>query len=671
MTRRCIVTHKLAKSSRHSHWLLRAKIFCCSSPAKHLGQMIKFLTLSCCVALTACGGGGSNSSAGSASNCNVNAATTPQSLSAPEVEAIIAKAEQAATTLGTNATIAVTDRVGNVLGVYQMPGAGTTVNLASGLSKFSGVPVQGLDGLNGTIPSTLAAIAKAITGAYLSSSGNAFSTRTASYIIQDHFPPTVNNTPSGPLFGVQFSQLPCGDFVQRGVGVGPGPKRSPLGLAGDPGGFPIYKNGVVVGGIGVMSDGVYGLDLNPTSGATDSDERIAQSALAGYEAPACIRANRITLGGTLASYSNADEQLVSVNRSNVTNAANYVTVAKYFTAGAAIAGRAYGNPDSGFTSAGSNALGAGAFVVTDGAVNRFAPVDSTTPAAGSSGMTADEVRQIISQAIGVANQARAQIRRPLGSAAQVTVSVVDAAGNLLGMARTPDAPVFGTDVALQKARTAALFSSATTGANISALPSITYLDDGPVASAVTVNFANYVTASSAFGTTAFSGTHAFTSRAIGNIARPFFPDGIDGTGNGPLSKSNAIWSPFNTGLQLDMVYSGFTGAIVADDAADAGITQCSALARNGIQIFPGGVPIYRGGTLIGAVGVSGDGVDQDDMIAFLGLSRASTALSSGLGQAPSGIRADALASGGTNLRYVQCPQSPFINSSAQNVCSGL
>jgi hypothetical protein len=54
------------------------------------------------------------------------------------------------------------------------------------------------------------AIAKAITGAYLSSSGNAFSTRTASMIVQEHFPPSraAIGLESGPLFGVQFSQLP-------------------------------------------------------------------------------------------------------------------------------------------------------------------------------------------------------------------------------------------------------------------------------------------------------------------------------------------------------------------------------------------------------------------------------------------------------------------------------
>ena len=622
------------------------------------------------VLVASCGGGGGGSSSSSSSvTCSFPIATTPQSLTAAETERIIAQAEQAASALGAPATIAVVDRVGNVLGVYRMGSAPTTANLSSG--RLPGVPVQGLDGLNNTIGSDLAAIAKAVTGAYLSSSGNAFSTRTASFIIQEHFPPTVNNQASGPLFGVQFSQLPCGDFVTRGVGATTGPKRSPLGLAGDPGGFPIYKNGVVVGGIGVLADGVYGIDLNPTSGATDADERIAQSALAGFQAPDCIRANRITLGGQIPSYSNADGSLVSVSASTVANAANFIAVPTYFTAGVALAGKAYGNTDSGFSADASGTLGAGAFVVTNGATNRFPAVASTNPAPAT-GLSAGEVTQIINSAIGVANQARAQIRRPLGAPAQVTVSIVDVDGNVLGVARTSDAPVFGTDVSLQKARTAAFFSKASAGAEITAAPNVTYADDALAASGVTITLGNYVTASNAFGSTAFTGTKAFSARAIGNIARPLFPDGINGSPNGPLSKPLNIWSPFSTGLQLDLVYNGLTTAIVAPNTASTNCTATPApTLSNGIQIFPGAVPIYRSGTLIGAIGVSGDGVDQDDMIAFLGLSRAGNTLGTGVSNAPAGIRADTLSPQGSGLRYINCPQSPFINSDQQNVCAGI
>jgi len=74
--------------------------------------------------------------------------------------------------------------------------------------------------------------------------------------------------------------------------------------------------------------------------------------------------------------------------------------------------------------------------------------------------------------------------------------------------------------------------------------------------------------------------------------------------------------------------------------------------------------------LVGGIGVSGDGVDQDDMIAFLGLHEAGIALAGAIGNAPVLRRADTLAPKGVRLRYVQCPQAPFLNSSADNVCGG-
>ena len=92
---------------------------------------------------------------------------------------------------------------------------------------------------------------------------------------------------------------------------------------------------------------------------------------------------------------------------------------------------------------------------------------------------------------------------------------------------------------------------------------------------------------------------------------------------------------------------------------------------NGAQIFPGSVPIYRGTHLVGAVGVSGDGVDQDDMIASLGLANAARSLATGIANAPAAMRADTLSPQGVRLRYVQCPQAPFNGSSDENVCAGL
>ncbi|HEY2846265.1 MAG TPA: heme-binding protein, partial [Pyrinomonadaceae bacterium] len=170
-----------------------------------------------------------------------------QSLTLADVQTIIAQAASKAVAMGKPVTISVTDKEGNLLGTFQMTGAPTTT-----LIRSVGHAGQGLENLS--VPSTAAAYSKAGTGALLSSGGNAFTTRTASFIIEEHFPAGVDNSAGGPLYGVQFSQLPCSDVAVAGL---------PLGLAGDPGGLPLYKNGVAVGGIGIEGDGLYTVDRNP------------------------------------------------------------------------------------------------------------------------------------------------------------------------------------------------------------------------------------------------------------------------------------------------------------------------------------------------------------------------------------------------------------------------
>ena len=134
----------------------------------------------------------------------------------------------------------------------------------------------------------------------------------------------------------------------------------------------------------------------------------------------------------------------------------------------------------------------------------------------------------------------------------------------------------------------------------------------------------------------------------------------------------ASWSPFNDGLQLDLSINALTAAALGNPAV--GCTGLPNL-QNGLQIFPGGFALYRNtagsAQLVGAVGISGDGVDQDDMIAFLGVANAARTLGTGLGHAPPNMRADTLTLPGGQLRYVQCPQAPFNNSDEQNVCAAL
>ena len=58
------------------------------------------------------------------------------------------------------------------------------------------------------------------------------------------------------------------------------------------------------------------------------------------------------------------------------------------------------------------------------------------------------------------------------------------------------------------------------------------------------------------------------------------------------------------------------------------------------------------------------------MVAFLGLHNAGQSLGGTIGNAPTGSRADTVIAQGVRLRYVQCPQAPFLDNTDDNVCEG-
>ncbi|WP_370263474.1 heme-binding protein [Limnobacter sp.] len=623
--------------------------------------------------VTSCGGGGGSAGFVESLNFTVEPLGT-QSLDVADVNDIVARAVQASISRGVQSTIAVTDRVGNVLAVYQMNNAASNTTITSGLAGANG---RGLDGQ--VVPSTLAAIAKAITGAYLSSTGNAFSTRTASQIVQEFFQPGERGQPSGPLYGVQFSQLPCSDLnVWLSQSSSIGPKRSPLGLSADPGGFPIYKGGRVVGGIGVISsvnastNGIYSLDRDIVTNETDLDEEIAFAALNNnLRAPEQIRANRITANGQTFQFSNTTPAVAGLAPLVITD---FVNVPGYTTAAGPVAGTAYGASPSGYVATTNPAFnGLDTFnLITN-------PADNTStrfPVTAGSNLSSAEVQNILVEGMKIANRARAQIRIPLGAAAQVTVTVVDTNGNVLGLVRSSDAPIFGTDVAVQKARSALTFSAA------EALTDFNSIDGGAHAA-----FSNAMNTFFSQTANSLDGSAAFSARAIGNVHRPYFPDGEEGRPAGPLSSPLSQWSPFNLGFQLNIVankvlatFNAPARAVVGGNAFNPDSSQtCVDNANipagrqnrfaNGMQIFPGGFPIYKGDTLVGGIGVSGDGVDQDDMVGYLGVINAANAIGSTMRPAPASLlNASQLSNSGQFLKYVQCPQTPFNNSSEQNVC---
>src|SRR5688572_7509725 len=522
-----------------------------------------------------------------------------QELTVADVERIIAQAVSKAVVMNVQVTVSVTDDEGNLLGTFTMTGAPSTT-----LIRSVGRAGQGLEAV--PVPSSAASHSKAGTAGIFSTGGNAFTTRTASFIIQEHFPPGIDNRPGGPLYGVQYSTLPCSDIAIAGL---------PLGLSGDPGGIPVYKNGVKVGGVGVEGDGLYTVDRVPTDLDQTAEEIIAIYASTGFESPLVIRADNILVEGIRLPFANVSSTPA-------------VPLIPFGSLPGVVTAMVRAAPASDFIPG------------TLGSVN--GQFSSRFPTVAGSALSAAEVTQILSAAVAIANRVRAAIRQPIGSNARVTISVVDTDGDVLGIFRQLDAPVFGLDVSVQKARSSNLFARTDTGTKLSA-----------------AGFGSYVARANADGLN-LNGGIAFSDRAVGFLHRPLFPDGINNTTAGPFSTQLADWSPFNDGLQLDLVKMALLSPPMMCKTASFQKRDllppcpCTTIPeiRNGLQIFAGGLPIYRNGVHIGAIGVSGDGIDQDDIIAAAGADAFAP---------PIPIRSDQVFVRGVRLPFLKFPARPFLD----------
>ncbi|MGH9742112.1 MAG: heme-binding protein [Candidatus Acidiferrum sp.] len=223
--------------------------------------------------------------------------------------------------------------------------------------------------------------------------------------------------------------------------------------------------------------------------------------------------------------------------------------------------------------------------------------DLITPAAGPlGGLSVTDVQNILDNAEATADQTRAAIRLPIGARARMTIAVADLDGTIIGLRRMPDSTVFSIDVAASKARNMVYFnSSARTAADLDQIP---------------------------MGT-------AVTNRTISFGTQPLFPPGIDGSPAGPF---------FNIYLQD-----------IANPCTQGFQPGPANVNKSGIVFFPGSAGLYRNGVLVGGLGVSGDGVDQDDYVTSGGT----------LGfEAPTDIRADQISISGVRLPYFKFPRNP-------------
>lgn len=490
-----------------------------------------------------------------------------------DVATVMAQAITRASQISSNSVIAVVDREGFVLGVWNA--SGTTP------PDFTNLVAE--------------AIARAGTAAFLSSDQHAFSSRTALFIVQQNFPPGVKNKPSGPLVGVNFSNLPFTDVnryknpatyipgMNGGTNGGVVPTPGLGGLDGFPGGVPLFKDGRLVGGVGVAGDGSDAKEVQNLAAAVlkrDIDEEVALAGQIGFAPAKKILGSRVFIDGIRVPYVRSKPRLL--------------TVSPLGSIGANV---------TGFPITDSPAVNYPLVVVGGGTTNEMrSPIIGDPlpgPIDGQPRLTANEVTNILTLAAQRAGITRAGIRLPRGQPAQVFISVVNnpnAAGvapAVLGTIRTRDATLFSWDVAVQKARTAVFFSDT---------------------------------------------NRAYSTRTIGFLAQSLYPPGIANTSPGPF-------------FGLQELYSMFQGT---NPLNGVGITNSPALnpnLPNGITIFPGGFPLYRNGVLIGAIGVSGDGVDQDDIIGAAGTVDF---------QPPEEIRADRTMYRGARLPYAKFPRNPSL-----------
>jgi uncharacterized protein GlcG (DUF336 family) len=516
-----------------------------------------------------------------------------QILTADDVRAVLTVAASA---LGNDTlAAAVVDRTGNILGVYTRSGTGErTPDIAVSLAR---------------------------TGAMFANDQAPLSSRTVRFISGIHFPPGVPNTGTAALYGVEninrgcrvdqlddavfnapfprpksiagvFGEgaggtpLPCEPSDTRGCARG-GPMLDDEGqvlpstgittgkpdvfdtgqdsltnVPVNPGGIPIYRGGKVVGGVGVAGVPPALAEYAATLAAAGAGRGLDFSEPLGTPGAVFIDGLRLPFFGSCTSIS-------CIRRALRTRPAGSA-------AGSLTSGTFLIQPRDGLQAPENYVLG---------------PRGSAI----AGGLSADEVRRIIEQSVAVALRTRAMIRLPINQPARMTMSISDESGAILALYRMPDGTVFSSDVAMTKARNAYYFS---TREGYEVLRDI-----------------------------ARNGAHdrydwspeppagkgwAVTARTISFAGQPLFPPGIDLEEQLERNDAERQHGPW-----FDLYVYDSKNVCTEGPGSSRGGNR-NFLNQSGIVWFPGSVPLYRGDKVIGGLGVSGDGVEQDDYVSLSG-----------------------------------------------------
>lgn len=612
-------------------------------------------------------------------------------LTVADVETLLDRASAA--TPSTDAIIAVVDRTGAILGVR------TELDFTAMSAADLAFAIDG-------------AVAKARTGAFFSNGQAILTSRTVSHISQStitqremqanpasadptfqgpgyvapvgiggEFPPGILRQPLVDLFAIEhtnrvsvFTGVGGPEVINRdsyGEQSGTAPGTTSRGIATMPGGLGIYSAGTneLIGGIGVFFPGKAG---SPQFGTATFEQAFvpstSQTRTARLNAPKSLEAEAIALktllpvaipgtrtplvvptGGDPFLAITLTPQLI-LSRSGglavplaqplplgqAQALVNRVNAAARINLGG-IALQSFG-PQAGplgvqtlFTLLGGS--GSGVINGTDRQVlpgggvlqpGQQQPDGWLVPPTSSSlpgGLTAAQVTRLIHQGIVQATKTRAQIRvQP--TFAKMVLAVADTDGTLLGVFRMPDATVFSIDVAIAKSRNTAYYASADLQPQ-DRVPGI------PI------------------------GT-AFTSRTFRYLAVPKYPSGNASAPPGPFSILNTPGINRLTGLNAGapLPAAAFGSTVLGYDSFNPGTNfraPTPAANQNGVVFFPGSTAVYAGSGLKGGYGISGDGVDQDDVVTFFGAAGFA---------APSAIQAGQYFFRGIRLPYIKFSRNP-------------
>ena len=513
-------------------------------------------------------------------------------LTADDVRAVLTVA---ATALADDTmAAAVVDRTGNILGVYVRPRAGErTPDVAVSLAR---------------------------SGAMFANDQAPLSSRTVRFISGIHFPPGVRNTANAALYGVENINRGCevddtGDAIFNapfprpksiagvfgsGAGTMPLPCRpddtrgcargGPMGdehgeqiasvgittgkvdvfdtgqtslgaVPVNPGGIPIYRDGKVVGGVGVAGVAPELGEYAATLAAAGAGRGLDFSEPLGFPAAVYVDGIRLPFFSTCTTVSCIRQALQSRPAGS--------------SAGSLLSGIFLVQPRDGLQAPEGYLIGPRASAI-------------------AGGLTVADVQQIVQRSVDAALRTRAMIRLPVNQPSRMTIGVSDEAGEVLALFRMADGTVFSSDVAMTKARNAYYFSTregydVLRGFVEHSRERYRWEPDPPAGQG-----------------------WAITARTLNFGGQPRFPPGVDLEEQLEQRDDHEREGPF-----FDLYVYDTKNACTEGPGPSRGGNR-AYLNQSGIVWFAGSVPLYRNGRLIGGLGVSGDGVEQDDYVSELG-----------------------------------------------------